>query len=57
MRKGNEWSFEKDNNNKITTKLVTPSKTDLRKKDKKHKLSISATNVSELLTTYRRHQE
>lgn len=35
------------NNNKITTKLVTPSKTDLRKKkDKKHKLPISTTNVS-----------
>lgn len=38
MRKGNEWSFEKDNhNNKITTKLVTPSKTDLRRKKKRIK--------------------
>lgn len=49
MRKGKEWSFEKDNNNnnnQITTKLVIPSKTDLRKNDKKRKLPISATNIS-----------
>lgn len=42
MRKGNEWSFEKDNHhNKIATKLVTPSKTDLRRKKKKRIKNIN----------------
>lgn len=50
MRKAKDWIFEKDNNNnnnnnKITTKLVILSKTDLRKKDRKHKLPILATNI------------
>lgn len=47
MRKAKDWSFEKDNNssNNNKTKLVIPNKTDLRKKERKHKLLISATDI------------